>query len=125
MASHTSPDYEHMEGSRASLGYGINDTSNIGGESGGEVVNSGRTVAAHVNEERAGVYMGPSVEAQGRPLRDKATANTIIGWEYWGLAFLLTFTPLIPIAIYMYVMGIYKLVTGTAQWVGSIAKDKT
>lgn len=49
MASHTSPDYEHMEGSRKPLGYGTNDTDNTGGESGGEVVNSGRIVSPHVN----------------------------------------------------------------------------
>lgn len=47
--SHTKPDYTTMEGSRISLGYGIDDASNTGGDSGGEVVNSGRNPHAHVN----------------------------------------------------------------------------
>lgn len=49
MASHTSPDYEHMEGSRIALGYGIDNTSDTGGESGGEVGESGDTVHTGVN----------------------------------------------------------------------------
>lgn len=49
MASHTSPDYDHMDGSRIALGYGIDNQSNTGGESGGEVVNSGATVSPRVN----------------------------------------------------------------------------
>ena len=81
MASHTSPDYEHMEGSRKPLGYGTNDTDNTGGESGGEVVNSGRIVSPHVNTVPVQAKQESFSQAFGRGWRDgKASKHPWRGW---------------------------------------------
>jgi hypothetical protein len=82
--SHTKPDYTTMEGSRISLGYGENDASNTGGESGGEVVNSGRIPHAHVNTVPVQAHRESFTQAFSRGYREgKATLHP---WRRWANA---------------------------------------
>lgn len=75
MASHTKPDYDHMEGSRISLGYGIDNTSDTGGESGGEVGESGDNVSPSVNSVPA--------HTQEQPYRGEYGASSKWSKEAW------------------------------------------
>lgn len=84
MASHTKPDYDHMDGSRVSLGYGINDVSDTSGESRGEVGNSGDTVSPRVNSVPVQAQQESFTQAFSRGWRDgKASLHP---WRRWANA---------------------------------------
>lgn len=100
MASHTSPDYEHMDGSRIALGYGIDNTSNTSGESGGEVVNSGATVSPRVNSVPVQASQEAYTPAFVRGWRDRKAE--LHPWRRWANA--LVYRSLILMAMGLIIM---------------------
>lgn len=126
MASHTYPDYNTMEGSLISLGYGQNDTMGESGDKWGEVGETSPVSPLHVNEESVKPVDKPShiIDGPNEEL-NIATDKTAKTWGYWGLALLLTFTPLFPIAIVMYVIGLINFVSSMFHWGKAyVPKDK-
>jgi len=116
MASHTEPDYRLMEGSLMPLGYGKNKGVGSDGDKWGEVGEGGETAplpSLNLNCESSKpshIINGPNEEL------NIATDKTAKAWGYWGVAFLLSFTPLFPVAIVLYVIGLINFVSSMFHW---------
>lgn len=136
MASHTSPDYSHMDGSRIALGYGIDNTSDASGEDGGEVVNSGPIVSPHVNSVPVQVSRwgkgswdsswekAKKDKERQNPVRRKANTLGLYSAGLIGAAILLAMMGGLIISAFLGALGWIGIVTMLVMYLVSPAWDK-
>lgn len=113
MASHTY--YDYKMGKHVTISHDSEEYRELvhGGDKWGEVGNTSPLPPPHVNEESvkpSHIINGPNEEL------NIATDKTAKAWGYWGIALLLTFTPLFPIAIVIYVIGLINFVSSMFHW---------
>ena len=119
MASHTY--YDYTRGKHVTISHDSEEYRVLtgGGESGGEVVNSGRIPHAHVNSVPAYSPVPAQQGAKKESLGYTASLIVVKAWMIVGLSVLLGLTPLFMLSLVGFVVALFLFIVAIGMYIAA------